>query len=101
MNLLDRGEEDGEMEGSSTIKESWMMMEGTPPAISDDGDEACEATAAETAGATAAFSSGCCCLPTGASDTADKTKPEPFVEREREKFDHRRFGVLLSAGVNY
>jgi hypothetical protein len=26
-------------------------------------------------------------LTTGSSDTADKTKPEPFVEREM--FDHR------------
>ena len=97
VDLLDRGEEDGEIEGSSTIKESWMMMEGTPPATGDDG-EACETAVAAVTTAGAAFSSGCC-LPTGASDTTDKTKPEPFVERE--KFDHRRFGVLLSAGINY
>lgn len=64
---------DGDNEGSSIMNESWMIIEGTPPAISDDGEVAVFETAA--------FSSGC--LPTGVSDTTDKTKPEPFVEREK------------------
>jgi hypothetical protein len=85
--LLDGGEADGESDGCSTTKESWMMMEGTPSATNDGGEEACKTAASAVAIAALdiaapAFSSST----TGSSDTADKTKPEPFVEREM--FDH-------------
>jgi hypothetical protein len=85
--LLEDGDADGESDGFSTIKESWMIIDGTPSATNDGGEEECKTAAAAVAIAAVvmaapAFSS----LATGSSDTADKTKPEPFVEREREKY---------------
>lgn len=93
-NLLGGGDEDGEREGRSTIKESWMIIEGTPPTTND---AVVLVAVVVAAGVTAAVVS-CCLKPTGASDTAHKTKPEPLVQREK-MFDHLLTrGVLLSPG---
>lgn len=76
-------------------------MDGTPPATNDGGDEECKTAAAVDIAAVViaapAFSSDC--LLTGSSDTADKTKPEPYVQREIFWPPLTR-GCLLTAGVN-
>jgi hypothetical protein len=75
--LLEDGDAEGGSDDFSTIKESWMIMDGTLSATNNGGEEEYKTESAAVVMAASGFST----LATGSSDTADKIKP--FVEREK------------------